>query len=224
MYKCCVFLILLSCSSTAKKPKAQPIIPIKAEEKKKPEYKVMKQKIDSLRLSSKNENLAEMEKRFYHVVVDSILPYWYGTAWDFNGNTQTPRKGAIACGYFVSTVLRDAGLPVNRVRIGQASSQIIINKFCNKKDIQLFYNKPINSLQNHLKTHGKGIYIIGLDTHVGFIVNDGLNLFFIHSKWINPKAVVKENLAGSGIIKSSKYKMIGKLSCNKELLSNWVSN
>jgi len=35
-----------------------------------------------------------------------IFPFWYGTEWDFNGTTQQPGTGRIACGYFVSTVLQ----------------------------------------------------------------------------------------------------------------------
>src|SRR5437764_1215954 len=38
-----------------------------------------------------------------------IFPAWFGTPWDFNGTTQTPGEGKIACGYFVTTVMRDLG-------------------------------------------------------------------------------------------------------------------
>src|SRR5579859_7168832 len=40
---------------------------------------------------------------------DTILPAWSGTPWDFYGTAERPREGTIACGYFVATVLRDAG-------------------------------------------------------------------------------------------------------------------
>src|SRR6476660_4877291 len=29
-----------------------------------------------------------------------IFPSWYGTPWDFNGTTEVPQQGKIACGYF----------------------------------------------------------------------------------------------------------------------------
>src|SRR6188474_3208784 len=45
---------------------------------------------------------------------DSLFTCWLGTPWDFYGTTQTPGKGKIACGYFVTTLLRDMGASVNR--------------------------------------------------------------------------------------------------------------
>ena len=53
---------------------------------------------------------------FFHTLVDSIFPYWYGTEWDFNGITESPRKGEIACGYFVSTTLKHMGIRLNRYK------------------------------------------------------------------------------------------------------------
>ena len=38
-------------------------------------------------------------------LADSVFPAWYGTKWDFNGHTNVPKEGLIACGYFVSTTL-----------------------------------------------------------------------------------------------------------------------
>src|SRR4029453_1954809 len=50
---------------------------------------------------------------------DSLFVCWYGTAWDFNGITEEPGKGKIACGYFVTTILRDLGIPVKRYKHAQ---------------------------------------------------------------------------------------------------------
>lgn len=184
-------------------------------------YSAMKLRIDSLRHSFKNRDILYIEKQFSAVIMDSIFPYWYGTSWDFNGTTQQPQEGSIACGYFVSTVLRDAGLHINRIKMGQASSEYIIHQLAQKNDIKLFYNKPIDSALAYVKNKGKGIYIVGLDSHVGFLVSDANNIWFIHSKWVNPKAVVKEIAKLSGILGSSKYKMIAKISCNSDLLKSW---
>ena len=59
-------------------------------------------------------------------IFKEIFPSWYGTPWDFYGTTQAPQQGKIACGYFVSTVLRDAGWRVQRVRLAQQASENII--------------------------------------------------------------------------------------------------
>ncbi|HRH60126.1 MAG TPA: hypothetical protein PL045_06120 [Chitinophagaceae bacterium] len=189
-------------------------------------YDSMKQHIYNYRkklsASSSTTDYAFLEKCFVSVLVDSILPYWYGTAWDFNGTTQQPGKGSIACGYFVSTVLRDAGIQLNRVKTGQAASQLIIKQFADKKDIKVFSEAPLDSSLAYIRKKGKGIFIVGLDYHVGFLYNDGSKIWFIHSKWVNPKAVVKEDAESSGILYYSKYRMIGKISSNKTLLYGWV--
>jgi hypothetical protein len=41
----------------------------------------------------------------HHSLSKTIFPHWYGTVWDYNGYTNTPKNGVIACGYFVSTTL-----------------------------------------------------------------------------------------------------------------------
>jgi hypothetical protein len=64
-------------------------------------------KRDILLLKQKNKigwaKLAkpQKEKLFTNAVIKNIVPSWIGTAWDFNGISQTPQKGSIACGYFV---------------------------------------------------------------------------------------------------------------------------
>ena len=165
---------------------------------------------------------ALLERYFVHVVVDSIMPYWYGTPWDFNGTTQIPGKGAIACGYFISTVLRDAGLPINRVKMGQMDSEGIIRLLAEKRDTKLFYEKPLSDVMAWLRSHGNGLYIIGLDCHVGFILVDASGCWFIHSKWFGEKAVVKEDAATSNILYYSKYRMVAKISNSKKLLKAWL--
>src|SRR5687768_5227389 len=34
-------------------------------------------------------------------IYEDVLPAWYGTGWDFNGTSEVPQQGKIACGYFV---------------------------------------------------------------------------------------------------------------------------
>jgi hypothetical protein len=123
----------------------------------------------------------------------------------------------------VSTVLRDAGISLNRVKIGQSASQQIIKEFADKKDIKTFSNKPLDSTLSFVKKKGTGLFIVGLDSHVGFIYYDGQTCWFIHSKWVNPKAVVKERAEQSGILYYSKYRIVGKISNNKALLAKWVN-
>ncbi|WP_153797866.1 hypothetical protein [Foetidibacter luteolus] len=189
-------------------------------------YTQMKGQLDGLRKTFSSTGHPPdyhlLEEQFTAAVVDSIIPYWYGTPWDFNGTTQQPGKGAIACGYFVATVLRDAGVALHRIKTGQAASQTTLRQFADKAGIRLFLNKPLDSLLAYVRQLGKGLFIVGLDYHVGFLYNDGKVVWFIHSKWANPKAVVKEVAALSGVLYYSKYSMVGKISNNKALLKKWA--
>jgi hypothetical protein len=80
------------------------------------------------------------EKVFTDAVTETIIPAWIGTAWDFNGITETPQKGNIACGYFVTTVLRDAGLPIARVKLAQCASGQMITSLVQSKYISHYSN------------------------------------------------------------------------------------
>lgn len=190
-------------------------------------YSNMKAAVTNLRLQLQAKytlkDTALLQKYFVQVVVDSIIPYWYGTRWDFNGTTQIPGSGYIACGYFISTVLRDAGLPVNRVKMGQANSEEIIRTLAKKKDTKLFYDKPLANVLAYIQQKGEGLYIIGLDCHVGFILADGKDCWFIHAKWFGEKAVVKEAAATSGILYWSRYRMVAKISNSQKLLAAWLT-
>lgn len=149
------------------------------------------------------------EQKLLKYAVDSLLPCWYGTKWDFNGTTTQPQKGAIACGYFVTTVLQDIGVRINRIKLAQCPSSVLIERTCS--NISRYSNKPLQHFINEVKTKGPGLYITGLDNHTGFICNDGIDIYFIHSSYYSPKAVVKERAIESLPLKNSKFRMIGKI-------------
>ncbi len=158
---------------------------------------------------------------FENKITGDITNQWLGTTWDFNGITQTPRNGDIACGYFVTTVLRDAGYAIHRVKYAQCASQIMIQYLCDQSDIQTFSNAAIEKVTNYIQKKGKGLYVAGLDFHTGFIYNDGQEIYFIHSLYINRVGVVKQKLMDASVFVSSKYKMIGKLSGAK-FVEHWL--
>jgi hypothetical protein len=161
-------------------------------------------------------------KIFTEAVVQTIIPAWIGTPWDFNGITEVPQKGKIACGYFVTTVLRDAGVELERIKLAQAASQKIITTLTLKQDIKMCCNKPIASFIELIKNNGYGLYVVGLDNHTGFIYNDGTQVYFIHSTFVGTRNVQKEIAATSKVLIASKYKIVGKVSGNEGLLKKWV--
>lgn len=94
-----------------------------------------------------------------------IFPSWYGTAWDFNGTTEVPQQGKIACGYFVSTVLGDAGWRVQRARLAQQASENIILSLTTEAYVKRFRRVAIRDFVDAVKNWGTGIYVVGLDIH-----------------------------------------------------------
>lgn len=163
---------------------------------------------------------------FTNFLVYEIIPYWYGTKWSFEGHTSIPQKGEIACGYFVSTTLKDMGLNVNRYKLAQ---QLPINeaKTINLGKELLEINEG-SSEENIalLKTNLKeGIYFLGFDqSHVGYILKKDENLYVIHSNYIGAEGVVIEKIEESEAFLSYYHFYIADISHNKELMRKWVLN
>ncbi|MGE3824801.1 MAG: hypothetical protein AB7G44_11315, partial [Bacteroidia bacterium] len=104
----------------------------------------------------------------FQKITEDMFSAWYGTPWDFNGITQVPREGTIACGYFVTTVLRDAGFNIPRVKWAQLASEGVILKVCS--DIKRFRTTAVEDAEAWIKAKEDGLYIVGLECHVGFIM------------------------------------------------------
>ena len=152
-----------------------------------------------------------------------LFPAWDGAPWDFNGITQVPGEGKIACGYFVTTCLRDAGFDLPRIKLAQQPSQTIIRSLADKAEIHLFYQRPISEIETHLKESGRGLYIVGLDCHTGFVVNDGRRQAFIHASYFDPpRAVIAEPLTSQNPLVQSKYRMIGKV-LGDRMMEKWIN-
>jgi hypothetical protein len=156
-------------------------------------------------------------------VASSIAPFWLGTPWDFNGATETPAVGTIACGYFVTTVLRDAGFNLERVLLAQEPSETIIMNLVGSGSVRRFSDAPFDDFIRSVEEWGHGLYMVGLDIHVGFIVYDTDGIFFIHSSYREPLCVVRERAEESSILAASHYRVLGKLTGDDELIVKWLT-
>ena len=128
--------------------------------------------LDSIKLirsQLKGKSTTEIGRTFTNQLTNKIFPYWYGTDWNFNGTSQKPNEGSIACGYFVTTTLRDIGVDINRVKLAQCASEEMIKKLVSEDNIYRFSNKNIQEFEKTLKEKGNGIYVVGLDHHTGFL-------------------------------------------------------
>lgn len=170
-------------------------------------------KRDSIILEARDYLISTMETE--------LFPYWYGTKWDFNGTTRTPRKGRIACGYFITNTLTDVGFNIPRVKWAQSASELFIKKLSQEK-VKRFTNEPIANIEKYLSNSGDGLYLVGLDYHTGFIYVKGKEVRFIHADYYEPeKGVISEKLDSHGPFADSIYRVIGKLMSNEMILS-WI--
>ena len=199
------------------------------------DYQNSKNKISQLK-SMLNEDYSKIKdslekERFLDSVMtlfsakllNEIIPYWYGTEWDFNGYTSKPNEGKIACGYFVSTTLRDMGLKLNRYKLAQqgpeneAKTISILNK--NMLVLDITDHDNISEL---FKEINEGLYFVGLDFHVGYFYKRGNENYFIHSNYIDGEVMI-EVAENSRAFKSSTY-YLSKISSNKEIALKWIQN
>lgn len=153
-------------------------------------------------------------------IIDSLFIFWYGTPWDFYGMTRTPRRGKIACGYFVTAVLSDAGLRIPWKKWAEVASERMIKSAT--VDTRRFQNRPIEEVEAYIRKKGEGIYIAGLDRHVGFILNYKGEIRFVHSNYYLPETgVMSEPLKGQNPLNDSKYRFIGKILDNT-MVQKWI--
>ena len=186
-----------------------------------PDYETFKKSISISKLKLKAKSFDEKSNFFYKLINDEIYPYWKGTSWDFNGTTQKPQKGEIACGYFITNTLTDLGFKIERTKLAQAVSSKMIKELC--VDIERF--SRIENVEKYLKTQPKNsVFIVGLDFHTGYILKDSTGNYFLHSNYIDRKGVMKEKINESTALNSSRSFMIGNLSNNKKLIDNWINN
>ncbi len=178
-------------------------------------------------VSATNESARREVLDDARLLLESTLPAmmrtWLGTPWDFNGIAALPGDGEIACGYFVSTVLRDAGFHVHRYRLAQQPSENILRTFLPRSSCKLTAGQNYEMFADALEKAESGIYLVGLDTHVGFIVVDDDSFRFIHSSGSRPWAVVDESRADANVLRASNWRMIGNLTADREVLRKWLT-
>ncbi len=162
-------------------------------------------------------------RRILELALPEMMRCWLGTPWDFHGTAETPGDSGIACGYFVSTVLRDAGFKVDRYRLAQQPSENILRSFLKKNACTLSVGAPYDVFAANLATAAPGIYIVGLDTHVAFIVADGAGFRFIHSSGSRPWCVVDEGGDEAEVLRRSHWRMLGNLTASPDVIRRWLT-
>lgn len=181
------------------------------------------QKLYSTADSIQKESITKSATEFLiNKATQEVFPAWYGTKWDYEGITQKPQEGRIACGYFVMNVLIDLGFDIPRYKWAQSPSEPVIKKLAGA-DIKRFFNKPVHDVGNYLKQSGTGLYVVGLDSHIGFIKVENDSIRFVHSNFYCPEiGVMSEALDTENPLNDSRYRIVGKL-FTQEMVENWLT-
>ena len=185
--------------------------------------KKLAQKYSQARTDAERKQVIDSARSLLELTMPSLMRCWLGTPWDFNGIASEPGGGKVACGYFVSTIMRDTGFDVHRIRLAQQPSQNIILTFLPRNNLHIKTGTKYADYMNLVRQKPHGIYIIGLDKHVGFLVHNDDGLQFIHSGG-RYKRVVDESQADASAIENSNYRVIGNLTTNDTLISKWLMN
>lgn len=151
-----------------------------------------------------------------------IMRCWLGTPWDFNGTATNPGEGKIACGYFVTTVLEGAGFRIERTALAQQASQQILRTFLPQDDLRIRVGVPYKTFRFETTRGKPGIYLVGLDTHVGFVVVKNQEFQFIHSSGSQPWCVVDESSELALVLERSNYRVLGNITGNDEVVRRWL--
>ncbi len=174
------------------------------------------------RTAAEREIVESDAKLFLEETLPAMMRCWLGTPWDFHGTADGPGKGKIACGYFVATVLRDAGFRVDRYKLAQQPSENIMRSFIGKEACSLTVGQPYDVFADGLATTSPGIYIVGLDTHVAFLVVEKSGFRFIHSSGSAPWCVVDEGRDNAAVLKKSKWRMLGNFTGDPGVVRSWL--
>jgi len=160
---------------------------------------------------SRGTVIAAARRYLLSAVADRLIPSWIGTPWEFSGTAAEPHSGSIACGFFVGTVLAHAGFRLDRIRFGELPAQTAIEGICPAEAVAIFRNHSTRAVLAHLAAGTDGLYLVGLDYHIGIVVKRSADLQFCHSTFLDPRAVLCEPAAGDNPLTSSRYVVVGEL-------------
>ena len=66
------------------------------------------------------------------------------------------------------------------------------------------------------------MFVVGLDVHVGFIINNGGKMTFCHSNYYNPpRMVVNQDAMERSPLTDSKYRVFGKI-LDDQMMIKWL--
>lgn len=153
---------------------------------------------------------AEARRLLEQAIVDELFPAWLGMPWGMASNSTATRPHepgkTVGCSYFVTSVLLSAGVELeNRFTFAQAPAIFIQRSLAPAKDdLHRYFSIPAAQLRNRIAALGDGLYVIGLDTHVGFVVVRGDQVQLVHASYTGDRVVTDEPLLDAAAIDNSR--------------------
>lgn len=173
-------------------------------------------------LATRAARLAQARTLFLTALDSTIFPAWEGTTWAFYGTSCEPRHGSIACGYFVTTSLHDAGLKLQRTLLAKQASEVIVKNLTSEAYIRRYHGLTTADFVRQVRTLGPGLYVVGLDFHVAFLrVHPNGTVQMVHSTYVGNGTVVRE-AAETSIALASKYRVVGHISADDVFVRRWL--
>jgi hypothetical protein len=175
--------------------------------------------------TSKAKILDEASKYLFDNLLNNIIPFWYQTMWNISGYSNLPNQGTVGCSYFVSNTLVASGFNLNRFRLAQTDPIATSHSLTFSDSVIHYLNSGLisNLTKTILKNHQEGLYIIGLDIHIGYLLIYKSKLYFIHSAYYYPNMVCMEYFEKSPGINWSNNYYITPITSNKKLIEKWIT-
>jgi hypothetical protein len=175
--------------------------------------------------------IREEARRFVvDTLVTQVFPAWMGMPSGAGPQATASRPHEpgmyISCSYFLTAALQNAGLVLeSRARFAQAPAAWIERALLPPGgQIHRYGNLPADELEKKLVGLGDGLYVVGLDIHVGFIVVRDGHARFVHSSYTPPGTVVNEPVVSSMAIALSRRKgyWISPLFQDDRIIEMWL--
>ncbi|WP_298754255.1 hypothetical protein [uncultured Psychroserpens sp.] len=92
-----------------------------------------------------------------------------------------------------------------------------------KSELKIFSNVSFETLKQKINTvYSDGIYFVGLDNHVGYVLLKDKELYFLHSSYVDDKVMIED--AEISPCFSSNIYVFAEISTNKKLIESWILN
>lgn len=154
---------------------------------------------------------ATARQRVLQFLDQTVFPSWMGMGWGLGRNSTATRPHApgmvVGCSYFVTSVLQNAGLVLsNRYHFAQAPALHIQRSLAPaKRDLHVYYSLPAADLTRRIAALGAGLYVIGLNNHVGFVrVHADGDVRLIHASYTDDQVVIDEPFQAAAAIHNSR--------------------